>query len=62
MMHNLILFLYYKYGEEVLSYFINEVLEAAKEDLQDQTTQYIICSTDRFMKEEEEDLIGLEGA
>jgi len=62
MMHNLILFLHHKYGEKVLSYFINKVLEAAKEDSWDQTTQYLICSTDGFIEEEKEDLIGLKGA
>jgi len=31
-MYNLILFLHHKYREEVLSYFANEALEAAKED------------------------------
>ena len=60
MIHNLILFLYYKYRNEVLQYFTNEALEVAKEDSQDENMKRVVCSIDRFMEEEEEDLIRLE--
>jgi hypothetical protein len=61
-MHNLIPYLRYKYGNEILGYFINKAFEAAKEDSWDQNTKRVVCSMNGFMEEEEEDCIGLEEA
>ena len=62
MMHNLVPYMHHKYGNQVLWYFAEEALEAAREDNWDSSTQRVICSTNRFMEEKVEDNIRLEQA
>ena len=57
--HNLILCMHHKYGDEVLRFFVKEALEAAWEDNWDYETQRVACSTDSFIEEEIEDDIRL---
>ena len=62
MMHNLIPYFLHKYREQSKLYFLNEALEDAKEDGQDEETKRVIYATDEFIEKDFEDDMGLEGA
>ena len=61
-MKNLLTYLYYKYGDEIYSYFTEEARQELQGDKWDENTNSIVCTTDAFMEEEDEEDSGLDGA
>ena len=60
MLNNLIPYLQYQYSEEVLQYFTKEAKWNAKDDSWDKETKRMVCLTDKYIEEEEEEELGLE--
>ena len=59
MIHNLILFIWYKYRDKILLYFTEEAKSNAKDNSWDKTTNRVIFAIDTFLEEELEDDIRL---
>ena len=62
MLKNLVLYFNHKHGEEALLYFTNLAKKEAQEDNWDKENQWIVCSTNLYIKEEEENEVGFEEA
>ena len=62
MMKNLLTYLQHKHGDQIYNYFTTEARGDLEGDKWDAKTNQIVCSTDEYMEEDDQDDIGLEGA
>ena len=60
MLNNLIPYLQYEYGDEVLEYFTEAAKKEAKDYCWDKENQKVICATNIYTEEEEIDKLGIE--
>ena len=61
MMHNLIPYILYLHGDDILLYFTDKAKEDVKEDGWDEVNKRVVYYIDQFIEEEVEDKIELEG-
>ena len=52
MIRNLLLYLRYQYGEEVLLYFSKEAKAEAQDNGWDEIQKRVVCVTDTFLEED----------
>ena len=62
MLNNLILYMKHTFRNNVLEYFIDTAKIEAKDDIQNDDNKRIICITDLYIEEEEEDTLEIEEA
>ena len=62
MMKNLLTYLQHQHGDQIYNYFTTEARGDLEGDKWDAKTNQIVCSTDEYMEEDDQDDIGLEGA
>ena len=62
MLNNLILYFVYTYGNDTLLYFTKSVKKEVKDNKQDSTNNRVVCMTDLYLEEEEEDVLGFQEA
>ena len=59
-LNNLLPYLKYEYGDEILEYFMEAAKKESKDDQWDEENNRMVCTTDIVLEEEGEDELGLE--
>ena len=62
MLNNLLPYLQHEYGDEVLILFTEEAKKEAKDNQWGKEHNHVVCATDMYTEEEEEDDLDLEQA